>query len=76
MTVEKVDDKKKSKRMRMDKNQQELIYIHTYIHSSMITNDPCRGPKVAIFGQKRPKSAKSAPKVPSNKKWPKIVRCF
>ena len=32
MTVEKVDDKKRSKRMRMDKNQQELIYIHPFIN--------------------------------------------
>ena len=75
MTVEKVDDKKK---IQTNENGQESTRtdIHTYIHSSMIMNDPCRGPKVAIFGQKRPKSAKSAPKVPSNKKWPKILRCF
>ena len=65
MAVEKIVDQNGQESTRTD--------IHTYIHSSMIMNDPCRGPKVAIFGQKRPKSAKSAP---SNKKWPKIVRSF
>jgi hypothetical protein len=50
MTVEKVDDKKK---IQTNENGQESTRtdIHTYIHSSMIMNDPA---------QESPESSKSS----------------